>query len=125
MTDDHTHAELPNRWYKTQLVLFISGSIVIAVVLVLVSMALYASSGAAQLDLSRPGYQSVQSKVEKPDAFKSFPSTGTVDQKAIDQFQKLYDEQVQQVTSVDVFTVDVLENQALGIDALAAEPVEQ
>lgn len=61
-------------------------------------MALYASSGAAQLDLSRPGYQSVQGKIEQTDNFKSFPATGNVDKKTIEQFQKLYEEQVRQVT---------------------------
>lgn len=114
---DHDHKASERVWYRTQLVVFICGSVAIAVVLVLVSMALYASSGAAQLDLSRPGYQSVQSKVEQTDNFKSFPATGDVDQKTLDQFKKLFDEQVKQVTAVDAFNVNVLNEQSLGIDA--------
>lgn len=123
MAEDHSlTAEQNKAWYRTHLALFIGGSIIIAFMLVLISMALYASSGAAQLDLSRPGYQSVQSKVDPSDSFKSFPSTGRVDDKTIEQFQKLFKEQVRQVTSVDAFNPTVLENQALGVDA---PPVEQ
>lgn len=122
MTEDHSLAPAHSQpWYRTRLVLFVSGSIVIAVILVLISMALYISSGAAQLDLSRPGYQSVQSKVDPNDSFKSFPATGKVDVATIEQFQKLLKEQVKQVTSVDAFNPEVLESQALGIDAPSAE----
>ncbi len=120
MTEDHNlTAEHNIAWYRTRLALFIGGSIVIATILVMISLALYVSSGAAQLDLSRPGYKSVQSKVDPNDSFKSFPSTGDVDSATIEQFQKLFNEQVKQVTSVDAFNPGVLEDQALGIDAPA------
>ena len=122
MTNEHQLLDEPKRlWYQTRLVLFVGGSIVIAVLLVLVSMALYISSGAAQLDLSRPGYQSVQDKEAPSNTFKSFPSTGDVSTNTIDEFQRLYDEQVRQVTTVDAFDPAVLDNQALGIDAPGAD----
>ena len=110
-------ADNSGSWYKARLVIFIAGSIGIALLLVALSLALYVSSGAAQLDLSRPGYQSVQSQVENGETFKGFPSTGAVDEKAISQFNKLFDEQVKQVTGTDAFNPEVLSNQALGIDA--------
>lgn len=118
MSEDHSLAGEPNKaWYQTRIVLFIGGSIGVALLLVLISMALYVSSGAAQLDLSRPGYQSVQNKVDPSDKFKSFPASGTVNEATIDQFQKLYQDQVNKVTATDAFNPDVLSNQALGIDA--------
>lgn len=123
MSDEQIVAPLGEQktaWYKARLPLFIAGSIGIALLLVLVSMALYLSSGAAQLDLSRPGYQSVQNQVEKTETFKGFPATGSIDEKALDQFQKLFDEQAKQVTTVDAFNPEVLSDQALGIDAPAA-----
>ncbi|MDB5177374.1 MAG: divTM7 [Candidatus Saccharibacteria bacterium] len=107
-------------WYRQQMVLFVAGSITAALFLVFVSMALYVSSGAAQLDLSRPGYQSVQNKVEQSDTFESFPATGSVDKKTIDDFQKLYDKQTKQVDSSDAFSSSALDAQTLGIDAPAA-----
>lgn len=119
--DQHSHAHVAVPWYRMRVVLLVGGSIVIAIILVMVSMALYASSGAAQLDLSRPGYQAVQDQVEQADRFKSFPASGSVDDKTIEQFKKLYEEQVLQVTSVDAFNPDVLGEQALGIGTPATD----
>ena len=105
-------------WYRRQIVLFIGTSIVIALILVVVSMALYASSGAAQLDLSRPGYTSVQSQLDQSDdSFESFPSTGAVNKKVIDEFQKQYQKQIKSVNSTDAFSPSPLDPQSLGIDA--------
>jgi hypothetical protein len=103
-------------WYRHQLVFFISGSIIVALMLVLVSMALYASSGAAQLDLSRPGYKSVQNQLDQSDTFESFPSSGAVTGKTLDDFLKLYQKQVKPVDNSDVFSPNTLDDQALGID---------
>lgn len=115
-TQPHIEASESSALHRNKLVLFISGSIVVALLLVAVSMALYVSSGAIQQDLSRPGYKAVQNKVDKTDTFKSFSASGDVDDKTLDQFRKLYDEQVQRVTASDAFNPDVLSNQALGID---------
>lgn len=117
MPEEHNLLNYPNKgpWYRTRLVVFVVSSIIIALVLVTISLSLYASSGAAQLDLSRPGYQAVQSQVEQTDKFKSFPSTGAVDDETIAEFRKLYEDQVKQVTSTDAFNPAVLDEQALGI----------
>ncbi len=118
------HAEQPMAvhlpWYRQQIVQFVAGSITVAILLVFVSMALYASSGAAQLDLSRPGYKNVQDKVDQSGAFESFPATGSVNKSTLDQFQKIYDKQTKQVDSSDAFSSSALDDQALGIDAPAA-----
>lgn len=103
-------------WYRHQLVFFIGGSIIVALMLVLVSMALYVSSGAAQLDLSRPGYKSVQNQLDQSDTFESFPSSGAVTGKTLDDFLKLYQKQVKPVDNSDVFSPNALDEQALGID---------
>lgn len=123
MSEDHNlTAEVQISWYKTHLIVFIAGSIAIGIVLVVVSMFLYSSSGAAQLDLSRPGYKAVQDKVERSDTFKSFPASGQIDSKSIAEFQKLYAEQVKNVTTVDVFNPNVLEDTALGTAAPGTTP---
>lgn len=123
MSEDHNlTAEVQTSWYKTHLIVFIAGSIAIGIFLVIVSMILYSSSGAAQLDLSRPGYKAVQNKVERSDTFKSFPASGEIDSKSIAEFQKLYAEQVKNVTTVDVFNASVLEDAALGTAAPGTTP---
>ncbi len=106
---------------RRPLLVFISGSIVIAILLALVSMALYASSGAAQLDLSRPGYKSVQDKVDRSDTFESFPSSGPVNAETIDQFLELYKRQIKPVNNADVFSAETLDASALDIDAPTAD----
>lgn len=124
MTEETEHASIhdgPVPFYKRDIILFISGSVIIAFLLVLVSMALYNSSGAAQLDLSRPGYQSVQNQVDSKDKFESFPATGAVTDNVLDQFIKLFDRQVKPVSNTDAFSPAALEDQALSIDAPSAD----
>ena len=103
-------------WYRKQLILFISGSIITALMLVAMSLAMYASSGAAQLDLSRPGYKAVQNEVDQSDSFQSFPADGPVNKAAIDEFQKLYNKQTKLVQG-DAFSSDPLDDSTLSIDA--------
>jgi hypothetical protein len=114
---EQPEVETPKPWYRRELVVFIFGSLCIAVALVFISMALYESSGAAQLDLSRPGYKSVQNKVDESGTFESFSASGSVDRKTLDQFQTLYTKQVKSVTGKDAFSSAALDDSALGIDA--------
>lgn len=119
---EHTEAhEDVATHYRRDMALFIGGSVVIAFMLVLVSMALYNSSGAAQLDLSRPGYKSVQGQVSRTDTFESFPATGEVTNSVLDQFTKLFDRQIKPVDNTDAFSPAALEDQALSIDAPTAD----
>jgi hypothetical protein len=110
-----------SRWQQHKFMLLIGLTIVIALFLVGIALALYNSSGTAQLDLSRPGFQSVREQASKSDEFNSFPSTGTLDQSALNQFRTLYNKQVKQVTAVDEFNGDAMNNQTLSIDAPTAE----
>ena len=119
MTEPDIHNEKPAvalPWYRQRLLLLVVGSVIIALLLVVIAMAIYVSSGAAQLDISRPGYQSVQDQVDTT-TFESFPSTGSVDTETIDDFLELYDKQTGRVDSNDVFSEDALADKALGIDA--------
>jgi hypothetical protein len=123
MTEEPEHVvhEGPVPLYRRDIVLFIGSSVLIAFVLVLVSLALYNSSGAAQLDLSRPGYVSVQGQVDRTDTFESFPATGPVTNSVLDQFQKLFDRQVKPVDNTEAFNPASLDDEALGIDAPTAD----
>lgn len=101
---------------KRRFLLFIVISIVIAFVLVLISMYMYNSSGAAQLDLSRPGYVGVRSQAISNDGdFKNYSSTGSIDKTVINEFKKLYSTQADKTKSVDAFGGDPLSPTALGL----------
>jgi hypothetical protein len=105
-----------SRWQQHKFLMLIGLTIVISFFLVGIALALYNSSGTAQLDLSRPGFKSVQEQASQSDDFNGFPATGELDQEAFDQFRKEYDKQVKKVTTVDSFSGDVMSDQALSIN---------
>lgn len=113
-----------SRWERHKFMLLVGLTIVISLFLVWIALGLYNSSGAAQLDLSRPGYKSVQSQVTKDDTFSGYPSTGTMDKAALDQFRGLYTTRAAQATGLDSFGGSVMSDQALGIDDQSTPPTE-
>lgn len=105
-----------SRWERHRFLLLVGLTIVVSLFLVGVALDLYGSSGAAQLDLSRPGYQSVRAQVDRGDDFDGFSATGPIDKASLDQFRKLYETQADQAKAVDSFGGDVMSDQALSID---------
>jgi len=103
-------------WYRQELVIFIVSSVIAAFLLVVISMALYTSSGASLLDLSRPGYQSVQKQLDQTDSFEAFSSDGPVSKATLDKFLSLYQKQVKPVSGSTDFDSTPLSDQALGLD---------
>lgn len=101
---------------KYRLQMFIFGSIVIALLLATVSMALYNNSGAAQIDLSRPGYKSVRAQAVKGDGdYETFSANGEISNSIIKNFISLYKKQSDMIKSVDAFGGDPLSPSSLGI----------
>ena len=105
-------------WGQHRVLLLIGFSIVISLILVSIAMALYASSGAAQLDLSRPGYKAVSSQAVNADgSFEDYPAFGKLDEDSINDFKVLYDKQATKAKAVDAFGGDPLSPEALEINA--------
>ncbi len=98
----------PTYWSDHRLLLLIIGTVTIALIMTSISMVAYTQSGAAQLDLSRPGYKSVSDKVDKEDKVNGFDATGQVNKETIQEFMTIYDEQSQKAKSVDAFNGDPL-----------------
>ena len=120
MSEEQLVAEAKERnatpWERHRFGVMVAGSIVISFVLVGVSMALYFSSGAAQLDLSRPGYMSVREQANEKEQFNGFSASGTITKESLDEFQKLYDEQAKKTTTIDSFGGEAMRDETLGID---------
>lgn len=96
-------------WQQHRFLVLIAGTIIIAIILVSISLYIYKASGAAQLDLSRPGYISVSSKtVNNDNGFVDYSEIGPVNSDTIRQFKSLYDQQAQSATTVDSFGGDPL-----------------
>ena len=100
-------------WDKHRLSLLLAITVCIAIVLTSVSIALYNNSGAAQLDLSRPGYRSVSSQAEKTDTIDTYSASGAVNTGTIQEFIQLYDKQATKAKAVDAFNGDSLNPEVL------------
>lgn len=105
-------------WGSHRFLLLIALSIAIALTLVGISMTLYATSGAAQLDLSRPGYRGVTSQALTSDGeFENYPNTGPINSSSVNEFKILYEKQAASAKVVDAFAGDPLNPDALEISA--------
>jgi len=100
-------------WGQHRFMLLIFGTIIISIGFVAVSLVIYNVSGSAQLDLSRPGYQSVSNQVERDDNIDEYSASGSVNTDAIDDFTKLYDAQAVKAKAVDAFNGDPLNPEIL------------
>jgi hypothetical protein len=100
-------------WEHHRLILLLIGTIIIAVILTVISVSIYTTSGAAQLDLSRPGYRSVSSQVERADTIDTYSASGDIDVNAVKDFMKLYDAQAKKAKAVDAFNGDPLNPEVL------------
>jgi len=95
---------------------FIAGSVLLAAILVTVSMFIYYASGASRLDLSRPEYKSMRSKIDQGKALdEGFAAQGEITKSTIDEFMKLYKAEAAKTTSSQNFAVDALSDVNLGI----------
>lgn len=120
MTDDIQPTEpAPHKgfWANHRIVLLVVVTIAIALGMVSVGLVLYNVSGTAQLDLSRPGYAGVSTQVEtEKETFREYPATGSINQKSLEEFSTLYEEQAASARAVDAFGGDPMAPDALGID---------
>jgi hypothetical protein len=107
------------KWREHKFLLLVAATIVVSLVLVGVAMGMYASSGAAQLDLSRPNYQAVREQADRSESLTAFPANGKITKDSLGQFRKLYDEQSKRILDHDSFGGSPLSDQALGLDAPA------
>ena len=100
-------------WQRHRFLVLIGGVILISFVMVIIGMYIYNTSGAAQVDLSRPGYQSVQKEASRDTTDDSFASTGKLDKEAFDSFDSMYAEHARQVVGVDSFDPNAIDPDTL------------
>jgi uncharacterized iron-regulated membrane protein len=108
-------------WDRHRLSLLLVLAVVVALTLTTVSVIIYNKSGAAQLDLSRPGYSSVSDQVETTDEIDTYSASGAVNKETIEAFMKLYDAQASKAKAVDAFNGDPLNPEVLEFGSPASE----
>lgn len=119
-------SELPEhgRPAYSKLYALIGGVIAVAVVLVTIAMAVYNSSGAAQLDLSGPGYVSVRKDLTDESRSTSFTATGELDSAAFDEFESLLKKRKQSIQAINGFDPAAVNNDAFKFDPVPIDAVE-
>lgn len=115
--DAHPHYhQAMNQVKDHKFIVLIVGSLGITMFLLFAAMSLYNSSGAAQLDLSRPGYEDIREKLQTEDTTISYGSSGPLNKETLDEFQKKYEKKLAEAKESDAFEVDVLSQKSLQID---------
>ena len=118
MAVTNSHAPAAERHPKSarnKLYMLIAGVIGISLLLVSVAMGIYNSSGAAQLDLSGPGFKDVQKGVQEEKDTTSYPSDGAFDQEAFDSFREMYDERVDAINAINGYDPAAVNNDSFNL----------
>lgn len=111
------------RWVTAnQLLSGIISVIIITLILTTINMALYITSGASGLDLSRPGFDAARDKVSDQNT-PSFSSAGKLTPKDIEAFTKLYNAQRDKLRQIGSFDDQALTDESLGLVMPSGEPV--
>ena len=112
-------------WDRHRFFFLVLITIVISITMTVVALVMYNVSGSAQLDLSRPGYQSVSDKVEREEPSREFNSFGPVTRETLEDFIKLFTESSDRAKAVDAFNGDPLNPETLEFtDTSAAQTNE-
>lgn len=90
-------------------------ALLISMLLTAVGMALYVSSGASRLDLSRPGYEAVRSEVSQSEGETDFSSSGPMNSAVANDFQKRYTARRETLNKLDTFGTNALDDTELQI----------
>lgn len=107
---------------RHRFLIMIISSILISFVLVVISMYVYYSSGAYQLDLSRPDYVSARSQVITNDSdFANYSSTGQIDEDSITEFKTLFKKQASKTKAANAFGGSPLSLESLGLTTSITE----
>ena len=106
-----------NRRRKFRFASMIICVIAVACTLTGISLHIYNASGAVQVDLSRPGYQSVRKEATANTSDEQFSATGNLDTKAYSQFNAMYDRHAKRTVDAPSFGEEALSDDSLQIFA--------
>lgn len=106
---------------RHRLIYGVIAALLIAMLLTAISMALYVSSGASRLDLSRPGYEGAREAVQSGAADDSFSSTGPLDTEVAKDFQKRFSAQRERLGKLGNYGTNALDDDQLQIAPDSAE----
>lgn len=115
ITSEQSHGYHPGS--KTKFMIFIGAALLVSIFMVYVALSLYRSSGALQLDLSRPGYDSARKEAAKDSTvFEGFSPNGPINEASLSEFDAKYKQKAVEALSIDAYSGDALSDQTLTIE---------
>ena len=115
-------ATIKSRLARHQFACFISLCILLAVVMTTISLDLYRKSGAIKLDMSRPGYEKVRSKVEKSRDDQPFESSGVLNKAAITDFDQRMSKHRKELKGLGNYDNANISDESLGLSSSPVTP---
>ncbi len=98
---------------RFKLVVGLIGAILIALLLTFISVQMYTNSGTASLDLSRPGYEQAREQVRSDEQSKNFSPAGPVNKESLEEFKKLYQQELVKLNNSSSFNDQSLDDAQL------------
>jgi hypothetical protein len=91
------------------------GAVLITIVLTVVSVAIYVSSGVSSIDLSRPGFEQARNQLKSGDINPAFSPTGPLNSQTMDTFMKFYKVRTDELQNSSSFNDGVIDDANLGL----------
>lgn len=116
MSIDELRAEAAKmtRWRQHRFLVMVGGVIVVSLVLVSIALGLYYTSGAWQVDVSRPAYKSIQKEASQNEKSTDvFSATGALNESAFEEFNAMYDRRASRVTDTNSFDPTPMTDESL------------
>ncbi|MDR1196742.1 MAG: hypothetical protein LBL08_00485 [Candidatus Nomurabacteria bacterium] len=93
----------------------IGGVSLVTLVLTIISTTIYVSSGAINIDLSRPGYETVRDDTENEAPVNEFSPSGPIDKETVEDFNQRLSQIQSETAKMNNFSADALSDEALNL----------
>jgi hypothetical protein len=95
--------------------IMIGGAVALSLILTTISITIYIASGAINIDLSRPDYETVRENVESAEEAVPFSPTGPIDRSVIDDFNRRLNNIRAEIDQMNDFSPEDLSDAALDL----------
>lgn len=96
-------------------VLMVIAAMIVTIVLCGTSIYIYVSTGAINIDLSRPGYEQNREDTIYEEDSTSFSSSGPINSDAMEDFYQRLDRLQDELNGMNSFSSDIMTDEALGL----------
>ena len=106
---------MPPEKKNRNIIWMLAGALTVTLILQGISLYLYRSSGAYQLDLSRPGYVREDKSEVDTEEYVEFLPSGEINADIIDEFREVFGGKRRAIESIDAFRDEPLSDETFGL----------